>query len=103
MGDDRPDCISLEPGLRDQLICLYPEDTCETTSVSNPLVIAEIMQTDANSKMVKEELLFSPEAALFGIIFANPCQILWDFMTAYLEKMPNDHENPKRSCLLLAY
>ena len=23
-GDDRPECISLEPALRDQLVCIYP-------------------------------------------------------------------------------
>ena len=37
------------------------------------------------------------------MILANPLQILWDFLTAHLEKMPIDTDNPKRSCFLLAY
>ena len=42
MGDDRPDCIGLEPEERDQLVCLYPEETCEATSVSNPWVLGTL-------------------------------------------------------------
>lgn len=41
MGDDRPDCIELDPAFRDQLVCLYPEETCEATSIESPWVLGE--------------------------------------------------------------
>lgn len=57
----------------------------------------------SESHLIEHKFLFAPEAALFAILLANPCQILWDFMCAYLEKIPIDKDNPKRSCYLLAY
>lgn len=78
-GDDRPECIEVEPAKRDQLICLYPDDTCETSSVSNPVVIGEY-----NLNGVSANLIISLEAALLAILIANPVQILWDFLTYYL-------------------
>lgn len=42
MGDDRPDCIQLEPKERDKLLCLYPDEQCELTSVSEPWVLGTI-------------------------------------------------------------
>ena len=67
MGDDRPDCIELDPQDRDQLVCLYPEDTCEATSVENPWVLGEY-----GLKGTKEKLLFAPEVGFFAMILANP-------------------------------
>ena len=71
-GDDRPECIELDPLLRDQLVCLYPEETCETTSVSNPVVIATIISEDENGKEVRSDLLFAAETGIIAMLFANP-------------------------------
>ena len=54
MGDDRPDCIELEPWLRDQLVCLYPYDTCETTSVANPWIIGTLEYKNSNGDKVED-------------------------------------------------
>ena len=103
MGDDRPECISLDPGLRDQLVCLYPEDTCETTTVGETVTLGTFEAEHGRPGATGGRLLFAPQAAILAIIFANPLQILWDFLTAYLELMPIEQDNPKRSCFLLAY
>ena len=42
LGDDRPECIELEPEERDRLLCLYPEDSCEHSTVSDPVVLGEV-------------------------------------------------------------
>jgi hypothetical protein len=34
-SDDRPNCIDLAPSERTSLICLYPDDTCEPTTVKH--------------------------------------------------------------------
>ena len=39
LGDDRPNCIDLKPSDRDQIICLYPDEECETTSVAGQITI----------------------------------------------------------------
>jgi len=80
IGDDRKDCIGLAPEDRDQLVCLYPEETCESTTVSNPWVLGTIKMKNNN-----EQLLFGPEAGFFAMILANPFQILWDFLCFYLQ------------------
>ena len=80
MGDDRPDCIGIEPQYRDQLVCLYPEESCETTSVSNPWVLGTL-----KTGKIEEKLLFAPEAGFFAMVLANPFQILWDFLCFYLQ------------------
>ena len=54
MGDDRPDCIELEPYLRDQLVCLYPYDSCETTSVANPWIIGTLEYKNSNGDKVED-------------------------------------------------
>jgi hypothetical protein len=71
-GDDRPECIELEPILRDQLVCLYPEETCESTSVSNPIVVATIITKDKNGKDVETQLLFAFQTGIIAMIIANP-------------------------------
>mmetsp|Transcript_8182 Transcript_8182/g.9877 ORF Transcript_8182/g.9877 Transcript_8182/m.9877 type:complete len:160 (-) Transcript_8182:2430-2909(-) len=74
MGDDRPDCIELQPQERDRLICLYPEDRCESTSVSNPWILGTMMFTNPNTQeQTQGTLLFAPEAGLIAMILANPC------------------------------
>ena len=40
LGDDRPNCITLPPSERDQIICLYPDDQCETSSVAGQVSVA---------------------------------------------------------------
>ena len=98
VGDDRPNCIGIDPKYRDQLVCLYPEETCETTSVSNPWVLGTMKTGN-----ISEKLIFAPEAGFFAMVLANPFQILWDFLCFYLQVVQVDKVNPKRSCALLAY
>jgi len=33
LGDERQHCVDMPPHLRDSILCLYPDDTCEYTSV----------------------------------------------------------------------
>jgi len=54
MGDDRPDCISVEPQYRDQIVCLYPEDQCETTTVEDPWVLGTAIIKNGSGKKIKE-------------------------------------------------
>ena len=103
LGDDRPECIDVEPELRDQLICLYPEDRCETTSVTNPWVISTITVEGENGEKVEEKLLFAFEIGIIAMILANPCQIIWDLMCAHLNEWNIDKDNAKQGCLLLTY
>ena len=103
MGDDRPDCIALEPEERDQLICLYPDDRCETTSVSNPIVLGTIEFKNADGEIYEEQLLFAFEAAILAMILANPLQILWDMLTVHLRMIKVDRDNAKKSCILLSF
>jgi len=103
MGDDRPDCIQLEPKERDKLICLYPDEMCEKTSVSKPWVLGEIEFKNKEGVMRAEKLLFAPEAGVIAMILANPCQLLWDIMTVYLRYTIIEKDNTKRACGFLFY
>ena len=103
MGDDRPECIELKPEERDQLLCLYPEDGCERTSVSNPWVLGKVQFKGHSGEKIEEELLFAPAAGLVAMILANPFQLLWDFLTIYLRFIKFDKDNSKGACLFLSY
>ena len=105
IGDERPDCISLNNSTvpRDQMVCLYPDETCEKSSVSKPAVLFTVSSKDRNGNEIKENLLYAPELGLLAILIANPCQILWDLMTHYLRIIKIDKDNPKHGSLLLGY
>ena len=53
MGDDRPECIELDPVERDRLICLYPDDQCESTSVSNPLILGKLQFENSKGEVTE--------------------------------------------------
>ena len=40
IGETRSNCVDLPPSQRDQIICLYPEETCEVTSVESAIGVS---------------------------------------------------------------
>lgn len=53
-------CVDLPPAERDKIICLYPEETCEQTSLPN-----EFGSTDGTVAVV-------PEIAIYAMLIATP-------------------------------
>lgn len=37
LGESRSNCVNLPQSERDQILCLYPEEQCETTSVESAI------------------------------------------------------------------
>ena len=76
LGDDRPNCIDLKPSERDQIICLYPDDECEVTSVAGQVVF----ETELGSVFT-----FAPIQGILAILVSNPLQIFHEVLTVYLQ------------------
>ena len=89
--------------MRDQLVCLYPDDRCETTTVSSPIVLGEITYPNAQGENETEQLLFAFDAGILAMLLANPCQIVWDFLCFMLIKVEVDKDNAKKNCALLSF
>ena len=89
-GDNRPQCVDILPIQRDQIICIYPDDYCESSSVSNEIVISK-------------GFVFSPIIAVFAILCADPLMFLMDFATIYLKKFKPSAESPIANCKLLSF
>ena len=91
-GDDRPNCVDLIPSERTSLICLYPEEQCEGTTVKN------MVQVDKGGKFN-----ISVDNAIIAIIIANPLQLLFEILCLILMKMKVNPESAKENCNLLAF
>jgi hypothetical protein len=65
-------CVDLPPSERDKIICLYPDEVCEQTSVAN-----EFGEHDAS---------ISPELAVYAMLICTPLQFLFEFMCVVLAK-----------------
>ena len=82
LGDDRPECISIEkPEDRDKIVCIYPTETepeeyCETTTVADQTYMFDPAYG----------LVFSQLVALQAILISNPLQILWDLLAITMMK-----------------
>ena len=91
LGDDRPECISIEkPEDRDKIVCLYPEpeETCEITSVANQYLIGDPDQP----------IVIALQQGIYAILFANPLQILWDYLAVTMMKWQFQKNNPIHAC-----
>ena len=58
IGETRVNCVDLPPEERDKIICLYPEEECEQTSVAS-----EFGGHDAS---------ISPELAVYAMLICTP-------------------------------
>lgn len=96
LGDDRPNCIELKPEERDQIICLYPDDECETSSVAQEVTI----EFEGGGSFV-----LAPAQIILAILVANPLQILHEVATISLSKMHgrNTGVSAKENCILLTF
>jgi hypothetical protein len=77
------------------MVCLYPDETCETSSVSKPVKLHTITSRSLGGQLVEKDLFYAPELGLLAILIANPCQIIWDLLTHYLRIIKIDKGNPK--------
>lgn len=73
IGETRVNCVDLPPEERDQLICLYPEETCETTSVG--------------TEFGGYDVSLSPEIAIYAMLIVTPLQFIFEFMCVALARM----------------
>ena len=65
-------CVDLPPEERDKIICLYPEEECEQTSVAS-----EFGDHDAS---------ISPELAVYAMLICTPLQFIFELMCVFLAK-----------------
>jgi hypothetical protein len=91
-GDDRPNCVDLIPSERTSLICLFPEEECEGTTVKGMQPLGP-----------NENLHISLVTAIISIVIANPCQIIFEILCLLLLKMKVNIENARENCNLLAF
>lgn len=81
-GDDRPECVDLIPSERTSLVCLFPEEECEGTTVKN--MVALDKQGHVN---------ISVDNAIIAILIANPLQMLFEILCLMLMKMKVNTES----------
>jgi hypothetical protein len=72
IGETRVNCVDLPPEERDKIICLYPEETCEQTTVRSEF-------GDNNASI-------SPEIAIYAMLICTPLQFIFEFMCIMLAK-----------------
>lgn len=66
-------------------MCIYPEDPCESTSVTSQV---SIMLGDA-------EVIIAPTLALLAVIFAKPFMFTFDYLTIHLQKIKVNPDSAK--------
>lgn len=62
----------MPPSERDKMICLYPEETCEKTSVG--------------SQFGNGDASVSPEIAVYAMLILTPLQFIFEFMCVVLAR-----------------
>jgi hypothetical protein len=65
-------CVDLPPEERDKIICLYPEEECEQTSVAS-----EFGEYNAS---------ISPELAVYAMLICTPLQFIFELMCIALAR-----------------
>lgn len=73
IGETRVNCVDLPPSERDQIICLYPQETCEMTSVA--------------SEFGPYDFAISPEIAINAMLIVTPLQFIFELMCIILARM----------------
>lgn len=48
-------------------------------------------------------MVIAPKLGIFAMLFANPLQILWDYMAVYMMRWKVQKSNPIESCQFLSF
>ena len=75
IGETRVNCVDLPPSERDKIICLYPEELCEQTTLPN-----EFGTADGSAAI-------SPEIAIYAMLIVVPLQFIFEFLCVVLVKL----------------
>lgn len=94
LGDDRAECVDLEPLERDQIICVAPTDQCERTSVAGEVYLSADQSPDYT---------FSPLQGFYAMLIANPIMFIFDMLCIYLQTMKVNQDLVKQNCKLLSF
>lgn len=94
LGEDRPECVDLAPALRDQILCVMPEDYCEQTTLSGEVNL---------SSNPKVDISFSPVYGIYAVIASTPIIFIFEVMTIYLQKIPIKQESAKQNFKILMF
>jgi hypothetical protein len=71
IGETRVNCVELPVEERDKIVCAYPEETCEQTSVPSEIGDSGI----------------SVEIALYAMLIVTPLQFVFEFICVWLARM----------------
>lgn len=85
-------CVDLTPSERTNLICLYPDETCEGTTFKGQVALNEAGTINISVTM-----------GIAAIFIANPLQLLFEVLCLMLMKMKINIESAKESCNLLTF
>jgi hypothetical protein len=72
IGETRVNCVDLPPEERDKIICLYPEEECEMTTVASEF-------GDNNASI-------SPEIAVYAMLICTPLQFIFELLCVMLAR-----------------
>jgi len=90
LGDDRPQCVDLKPSERDQIVCLYPNDQCERTSVAGEVALSE-----RKVNKLPVDTAFAPALGIIAMLLANPIQFLFELACMFLFKYKANKDSAK--------
>lgn len=91
-GDDRPNCVDLHPSERTSLVCLYPNEECEGSTVKNQVAL---------NKSGSVNVAFT--TGIIAIVIANVFQLIFEVLCILLVKLQVNSESAKENCNLLAF
>ncbi len=94
LGEDRPECVDLAPALRDQILCVMPDDYCEQTTLNDEVNLS------ANPAV---DISFSPVYGIYAVIAATPVLFIFEVLTIYLQKIPIKQESAKQNFKILMF
>lgn len=78
----RPYCTDIEPALRDRLLCVYPSDGCEQTTLDEEVDVGD------------GAFSLAPSVAVIACIIVTPIQFIFELMCIVLTKMKS-----KKQCI----
>lgn len=94
LGEDRPECIDLAPALRDQILCVKPDDYCEQTTLSGEINLSSNPAVDIS---------FSPVYGIYAVIVATPVIFIFEVLSIYLQKIVINQESAKQNFKILMF
>eukprot|EP00347_Sterkiella_histriomuscorum_P020903 403336019 len=75
IGETRQYCTDLPPDQRDQIICVYPSETCEQTILQEEVVLGEGVMS------------LAPGIAIIACFIVTPIQFIFEFLCIILAKL----------------